>query len=989
MTRLPDRLRRLNPLRVRPDRRLGVAGKMTIALLLLCVVAASSALFGQRALTARGTQTGLDVAPALTVTATALTRVQAERAAAVPAPGAAAGRLTETRLATDRAVLDLAATPWPESALGAARDAIGRVNGLGRLRSAIDLHQDDAAQAVDAYGAVATGLEGLVSALAAGDPTSTSAAFAGLATAQEEVAELVSRIELVRTQPGLAAGQRGPIASEQARLLDTVREIGNLPGMRALLDSPAFSSLSALSQSFGSGVDIGAATDPTMLESWAASASAFGAGLAKLAGSSAAAITDDTASAESAALEEAVLNGVLALLLGLATVLLGAFVVRGAARSVRVVRDQAVRMLEQDLVSSVTDVDSRAAAIQESGGDELKQVSLLLETMRDQAFHLVDNERVVRNGNIGVLVNLSRRCQTLIGTQLGILEDWEQGVSDPTDLGNLFKLDHLATRMRRVNENLILLSGQEATSRARRPAALEDILQAALGEIDKYSQVRLTRTPAVKINAGLIKDLIRLLAELLENATAFSPPEAEVVVDCRILDDGSLSISILDAGIGMSDDVAEQANSRLTRVGPLDLVGAQTLGLFVVGRLAGRHGLAVVLHAGSEVTGVRAMITVPAANILEAEAAKTRLLPTRVPGATPGLEAEVSAVAAGEAQAQEPGLPARAVRSTPPSRRNGRRPSPFFSRSSSPAVEPAGKPLKRPAPPAPTSVGKKPGWFSGTASRARGPASEDWSSAADSEWKIVETVSQREPEKLDESGLPQRVQGEHLLPGSIGSSDFLAASTAADRPDPLEMRRRLEAFRAGLDRQRGDRTPAAPVAAAPRTPVLRTPAPKPAAAKPAARPFMATPKPAARPLMAPPPMEVRTPGGSPLPPKPEPPRVMPLQKRRTNGDSLPLPPKPETTASRTRSGTSPSKESSEWTMLSDNGWKQARHVAGITSEISSETGLPQRVQGEHLLPGSARANLAPSSQRVRDPEEIRHRIGSFRRGLETARSEQH
>jgi signal transduction histidine kinase len=669
-------------------------------------------------------------------------------------------------------------------------------------------------------------------------------------------------------------------------------------------------------------------------------------------------------------------NGVTAAVLLVVSVSLSFVFIRGIVRSVRSLRDAVVDLLDNEFGSGFFDAEDQTAAemIRMSDGDELRQVGGLLELVRDHAFQLIENERTVRKANIGVLVSLSRRCQTLIGKQLGILEQWERGEVAQADLENLFKLDHLATRMRRINENLVLLSGEEASSRARKPATVLEVLQAAVAEIDQYARVYLGKPPAVKITAGLVKDLVRLLAELLENAATSSPPDVEVEVNCRILTDGSLSVSVLDFGIGMTDATAEQANARLTRVGTLDLIGARNLGLFVVGRIAGRHGLAVALHAGTGVTGVRAMVTVPASYIRDEDGQEPQPLPLRVPGATEGLTI-------GQPDLSEPAPPRNAVTgpqarrpvarqlasSASASRRNGRaglqprprpgeRKSPFFTPV---PVMPRGD-VHEDDPDAAPRTEPRPGWFARGLQRGQGRSKEDWSSPADSEWKIVETVSQLKPERFDENGLPQRVSGEFLMPGSIGGDEFVDDLSDFDRPAPEALRRRLRAFRAGLTLQRpsGDTQVAAPAdtrlpqrqegEALPSWMRIEEPAWRSSNGKPVARELRGS---TAR-------------GG---------------KTENGNGNGR---------FERPRNGSLTPKESSEWTMLSDNGWQQARHVAQIKEEIVPETGLPQRVRGAHLVPGSARTTLPVDPGAPRDPEQVRMRIGNFRRGLATARVEQ-
>jgi hypothetical protein len=228
-----------------------------------------------------------------------------------------------------------------------------------------------------------------------------------------------------------------------------------------------------------------------------------------------------------------------------------------------------------------------------------------------QALKLATEQAGLRAKYASVFVNLSRRSQGLVQRQLQLLERLERDEEDADQLATLFQLDHLATRMRRNNENLMVLSGTEVGRRTQRPTSLADLLRASVSEIEQYQRVVLLPPPNVQVVGYAVSDLVRLVAELLDNATAFSAPDTQVTIASHSFEDGSLCIAVLDDGIGMSQAELDEANHKLADSGSIDVSTSRRMGLFVIGRLAGRHGIEVRLNVGHDVAGVRATVTVP------------------------------------------------------------------------------------------------------------------------------------------------------------------------------------------------------------------------------------------------------------------------------------------------------------------------------------------------------------------------------------------
>jgi signal transduction histidine kinase len=211
-----------------------------------------------------------------------------------------------------------------------------------------------------------------------------------------------------------------------------------------------------------------------------------------------------------------------------------------------------------------------------------------------------------------IFVNLSRRSQSLVERQLKLMEELEKYEEDPDQLANLFKLDHLATRMRRNNENLMVLSGGDVARRFTRPIPLTDVLRAAAAEIEQYQRVMVHTAPNAEVVGYVASDLVRLLAELLDNATAFSPPHTQVSISASIEAGDIVQIDVVDHGIGIDPEALAVVNHRLEAAGEgADVQVFREMGLFVVGRLAARHQIVVRLDA-QQGKGTRAIVLVPA-----------------------------------------------------------------------------------------------------------------------------------------------------------------------------------------------------------------------------------------------------------------------------------------------------------------------------------------------------------------------------------------
>ncbi|MQY07811.1 sensor histidine kinase [Actinomadura macrotermitis] len=311
------------------------------------------------------------------------------------------------------------------------------------------------------------------------------------------------------------------------------------------------------------------------------------------------------------------------LLAGLATII----VARSLVRPLRRLQTGALEVAGTRLPSLVDRLrDPEAAAggievepIDVDSADEIGQVARAFDEVHREAVRLAADEAVLRGNINAMFVNLSRRSQTLIEGQLQLIEKLEQSERDEEQLANLFQLDHLATRMRRNCENLLVLGGQEQVRRRNQPVPLIDVVRASLSEVEQYERVSLRVHGDMTVAGPVVNDLVHLLAELIENATVFSSEQTKVTVSGQLLSGGGAMLQINDNGVGMAPDVLEQANWRLANPPVIDFAAARRMGLFVVGRLAVRHGIRVELRA-AQGGGLTAFVMLPEGLIIPSEA---------------------------------------------------------------------------------------------------------------------------------------------------------------------------------------------------------------------------------------------------------------------------------------------------------------------------------------------------------------------------------
>jgi signal transduction histidine kinase len=323
-------------------------------------------------------------------------------------------------------------------------------------------------------------------------------------------------------------------------------------------------------------------------------------------------------SLRNSAVTQAIIWGVaILLILGLA-VFFTVLVARSLVRPLRRLRAGALevagmrlpetvrRMSEGEGADAPLDVDP----IDVDSTDEIGEVARAFDQVHREAVRLASNEAALRGNVNAMFVNLSRRSQSLVERQIRLIDDLEQGEQDSERLGNLFQMDHLATRMRRNSENLLVLAGHDVSRRWTQAVGLVDVLRAAVSEIEQYERVTLNVQPGIAVRGQAVNDVVHLLAELVENATSFSAADTPVNVAGHLLNSGGVLLDITDQGVGMGAEEMAHANWRLDNPPVVDVAVSRRMGLFVVARLAARHGIRVRLRPAS-MGGLTALVWLP------------------------------------------------------------------------------------------------------------------------------------------------------------------------------------------------------------------------------------------------------------------------------------------------------------------------------------------------------------------------------------------
>jgi signal transduction histidine kinase len=454
----------------------------------------------------------------------------------------------------------------------------------------------------------------------------------GLVSSMKEEASQQQALLTSALRPDLVSlGQFGP--SQQSALTDAqAQQQGNLSefgtaataGQQQLLDgvlsSPSIVQAQAQEQQAISLASSNSpiATDPTVSDA----SSALGyvvSGMRSAEQQFAGSVLSRGTSLHDGAIALAVIYSLaVALLLGIAlitTLIIG----RSMVRPLRRLRNGALEVAEDRLPEAVRRIneaggDSIPADVEPidvDSSDEIGEVARAFDQVHQEAVRLAGNEAALRGNVSAMFISLSRRSVPLIDRLSRMIDSLELTEDDPDRLSDLFSMDHLVTRMRRNSENLLVLAGEEPVRKWSEPVPLTDVVRAAASEIEQYGRVLLEIQPGIVVSGQAAADVVHLLAEIIENATTFSPDQAPVRVFGQEVTSGGVMLEVTDRGIGISPGRLSDINWRLENPPLIDVSVSQHMGLFAVSRLAARSGVRIRLRAATP-QGLSALVWLPA-----------------------------------------------------------------------------------------------------------------------------------------------------------------------------------------------------------------------------------------------------------------------------------------------------------------------------------------------------------------------------------------
>ncbi|MFI6260432.1 nitrate- and nitrite sensing domain-containing protein [Micromonospora zamorensis] len=711
--------------------------------------------------------------------------------------------------------------------------------------------------------------------------------------------------------------------------------------------------------------------------------------------------------ARSDVIRQAVVESILVLLTLIIAISLAVVLARSLNHSLRRLREGALSVANHDLPDAVQRLQTMGSVgdggveeivrqvrdpIQLNTRDEVGQVALAFNVVHREAVRVAAEQAALRTSVSAMFLNLARRSQTLVDRMIGELDAIERGEEDPKRLAQLFELDHLATRMRRNDENLLVLAGADSAAPRHDNALVVDVLRAAQSEVELYNRIEFgTVDTDISVAAHAVNDVVRLVAELLDNATRFSPPNTTVVADGRRIRDYVL-IQIEDRGLGLTDEQLDSLNRRLAAPPSVDVAAFRLMGLAVVSRLASRYGIRVELRRNVE-GGTVAQVTLPAATVVlpsnrGRDQALTRPRQPMAVEQTPLTPVGHSEQFAGAATSAAT-LPDQ-WRSSPPAPAQWQ--SPLDSRDTNSPVQAGGYAGTRSAAPAPVAPlpPARPAYSNGAGASAGSP-----------------TVAYPTIDPLPRRGsTPDTADGRGATPGlPVGPVAGLGAvappaappvpaapvSTRPDFPAEAPIFREMEAvwFRshgddataiftrpnfdeppapadAGLRSGNGAQSSAGSVPpAAPARPKLPTRTPGSSNTDGTSTPDAAGHGTSTSGAAG---HGTATGGGFGAPPA-APPSYTPPPAAR------PAPAAPS----------APSVDPGAWRTAADEGWSRASRAAEPAPAGTTRSGLPKRVPQQQLVPGG----IEPKSGRDRSrrtPDEVRGLLSAYHRGVQRGRT---
>ena len=644
-------------------------------------------------------------------------------------------------------------------------------------------------------------------------------------------------------------------------------------------------------------------------------------------------------------------------------------IARSMVRPLRQLKAGALEVAGERLPEEVRELSTAGGADQDAevepigvhSTDEIGQVARAFDQVHQEAVRLAADEARLRGSVSAMFVSLSRRSGSLLERLLRLIDSLELGEQDPERLADLFRMDHLATRMRRNSENLLVLAGQEPPRRWAEPVSLADVARASVSEIEQYDRVVLDMQPGLAVTGNAVADVVHLLAEIIENATTFSAKGTQVAVSGHSLRSGGVLISVIDSGMGMTEDQLAQVNWRLENPPAADVEVSRHMGLFAVAHLAERHGIRVRLKAAAG-GGLIARVWLPGAltshdgqpaswdRIRTGRASAVIQAVTRTarfpqdPAAAASL-AGGSFAAAPLAEITLATPPWEALRTTAP---------------------PAGKPAATPPEPAGTPPEKEPRT---TALAAGAPAA---------------IAPAEEPDAIpppDEA--PDAVPPPDEAPDAVPAEEPDAAAPAEEQPRATAPAAETPATTPPAEEPHTT----APAEQQPRTttpadeqPRTTTPADEQPRATTSAAEAPATAPAAAAPAVGPPEETTRV--------------AVPTPRLRPREARLPIFESVESDWFRARrrapahAGAVVDQHGAEqsWISPGDEGWRAAETVLAPTVGGITSSGLPRRTPQANLVPGTAGARKDKPARAADSADAVSNRLAGFQRGSRRARA---
>ncbi len=546
-----------------------------------------------------------------------------------------ADQLAEQRAATDAAAEAFTApqpTVGDNSVAQRYEAAVGQIQTVAEMRSSIDEGNAAPEVPLDAYTTAVDSLLELDAALASGsgvpELNATLTDSLTLSRAKEARALRSARIAGITVVGVFRSGDYQALAeleTEEERQFSRLAESQNgalTTAVRNTMATEPVREADALMEAVMDEGVIGGSGDPGVApQTWQDSAQGW---LDSVRSTEAAALDATIASADSAAFEadktaRLYLIGTAAAVI--LSILLASLLARRINRRLQRLTVAANHLATVELPRLVEDLRSPGDAtepaepitpIEVDSSDEIGQLAEAFNAIQQVTSEVAEEQAaLLRRGIADIFVNLARRNQSLLDRQIEFIDGLEAQEQDPDQLENLFKLDHLATRMRRNAESLLVLAGAEPPRRRARPVELSDVVRVAIGEVEDFTRIHLLSLDGTTVSGNAAVDLAHLLSELMENATQFSPPDSTVEVNGQRTVDGGYTITVADSGIGMSAEQLADANALLASPPPVGLALSRSLGFIVVGRLSRRLGVTVRLSA-SPAGGVTALLDLPA-----------------------------------------------------------------------------------------------------------------------------------------------------------------------------------------------------------------------------------------------------------------------------------------------------------------------------------------------------------------------------------------